>query len=74
MSTLIRPETMKAHRATWYVWAGGRKIRHQSTMRGAWGWDVVCSCGEFETRTGGATKKYVESELWDHRYSAQQSK
>ena len=39
MSALISAETMKAHRATWYVWTqdalGNRtKIRHTAAMRG----------------------------------------
>lgn len=71
MSSLISAETMKAHRATWYVWAGGVKMPRQATMRGTWGYDVTCSCGEFETRTGGVTRRYVEGELWVHRYMAQ---
>lgn len=74
MSTsLISPEIMKAHRAAWYVWAGGVKIRHQATMRGFWGYDVTCSCGEFDSRTGGATRSYVSNELWFHRYQAQEA-
>jgi hypothetical protein len=71
MSSLISAEVMKAHRAAWFVWAGGVKMPHQSTMRGLWGYDATCLCGEFETRTGGATRQYVEDELWLHRFSAQ---
>jgi hypothetical protein len=73
VSTLISAETMKAHRATWYVWAGGVKMRRQATMRGSWGYDVTCSCGEFETRTGGAVRRYVEEKLWFHRFEAQEA-
>lgn len=70
-SALFSAETLKAHRATWWVWADGVKMRHQASMRGSWGYDVTCSCGEFETRTGGGTRNYVESELWFHRYEAE---
>lgn len=74
-SYLIAPETMRGHRARWFVYVGEgatrAKIPHTATMRGQWGYDVTCSCGEFETRTGGATRKYIEDELWMHRYSAQ---
>lgn len=70
-SVMISPEVMKAHRATWYVWAGGVKMRHQATMRAFWGHDVTCSCGEFESRTGGATRRSVEDMLFSHRLSAQ---
>lgn len=73
---LIRPETMKAHRARWFAYAGGYgtplvKIPHNSKMRGSWpGWDVTCSCG-WESRTGGATKGSVLDALWDHRWAEQ---
>jgi hypothetical protein len=68
---MISPEVMKAHRATWYVWAGGVKMPRQATMRGFWGHDVTCSCGEFDSRTGGATRRTVEDMLFGHRLEAQ---
>jgi hypothetical protein len=71
LSSLIRPEIMRAHRATWYVWAGSEKIRRTAQMRGAWGFDATCSCGQYETRTGGGTRTYVEELMWDHRFAAQ---
>jgi hypothetical protein len=76
LSYLISNETKRAHRATWFVYAGGygtptEKIRHTSQMRGSWaGYDVACSCG-WESKTGGATKASVEDELFDHRHDAQ---
>jgi hypothetical protein len=71
MASLITAETMRAHRARWFVYSGGEKIPHTASMRGHWpGWDVTCSCG-WETKTGGATKSYVSDELWIHRYSEQ---
>lgn len=69
-SLLIRPDTLKAHRATWYVWAGGVKMRRTAKMMGAWGYDVTCSCG-WESKTGGATRGTVEDELFSHRHEAQ---
>jgi hypothetical protein len=74
MSTLnriIAAETMRTHRARWFVWAGGQKMPHTASMRGMWGWDAECSCGDWESRTGGATRAYVAGELWNHRYEAQ---
>lgn len=70
LNSLLSAETMKAHRATWYVYAGGEKIRKTAQMRGAWGHDVACSCG-WESKTGGATKAAVDEELFDHRFGAQ---
>lgn len=66
----ISPEVLKAHRAAWYVYAGGQRIRHSRTMRGLWGYDVVCSCG-WDSKTGGATRGYVTEQLWGHRWEAQ---
>jgi hypothetical protein len=66
------PEVMKAHRASWYVYAWNgqgqyERLRHAAVMRGGWGWDVECSCG-WQTRTGGATRRSVEQDLWFHRW------
>jgi hypothetical protein len=76
-TSLITPETMREHRARWFVYIGNReRIPVQSSMRGRWpgGFDVVCSCGEWESRTGGATRRSVADELWSHRFSAQCTK
>ena len=70
LNHLITPETRRAHRARWFVWAGGEKLPRNSKMRGTWGHDVTCPCG-WESRTGGATRAYVEELLRDHRYEAQ---
>jgi hypothetical protein len=56
----------------WFVYTGNNKIRHNSTMRGNWGWDAECSCG-WMTRTGGASKPFVQFEVnyhkkFDHNY------
>jgi hypothetical protein len=67
---MIRPETLAEHRATWFVWAGGQKMRRTSSMRGLWGYDVTCSCG-WDSKTGGATRSSVEDALFDHRMDAQ---
>lgn len=76
LNDMLTAETLAAHRATWYVYAGGygeptTRLRHTSTMRGSWaGWDVECSCGS-GSRTGGAIKARVAEWLFDHRYEAQ---
>ncbi len=57
---------MSEHKITWYVWAGSEKIRRTSRMRGTWGYDVTCSCG-WETRTGGAVKRYITDEIYFHK-------
>jgi hypothetical protein len=67
---LISPDTMRAHRATWWVYAGREKIRYQKSMRGTWGYDVTCTCG-WSSHTGGATRGSVQRELDDHRLEAQ---
>jgi hypothetical protein len=61
----------------WFVYDGNDKIRHNSTMRGNWGWDAECSCG-WMTRTGGASKPFVQFEVdyhkrFDHNYEWQMS-
>ena len=71
LNYLITPETKAAHKAKWFAYAGGERIPAQSTMRGTWGWDVVCSCGQFDSKTGGGVRSYVEEKLFDHRYSVQ---
>jgi hypothetical protein len=68
---LITEETMREHRATWWVYAGRERIRHTHHMRGTWGYDVTCSCGRWESHTGGATRGTVQRALDDHRLEAQ---
>jgi hypothetical protein len=58
--------TTSEHRIRWYVYAGGERIPHTASMRGQWGYDVVCSCG-WETRTGGAVRRYVADQVWLHK-------
>lgn len=62
----------------WFVYDGNDKIRHNSTMRGNWGWDAECSCG-WMTRTGGASKPFVQFEVdyhkrFDHNYKWESTK
>jgi hypothetical protein len=57
------------HKISWWVWAGGEKMRHTANMRGLWGWDASCSCG-WKTATGGAVKSYVDGEVWFHKWQA----
>lgn len=58
------------HRMTWYVYAEGNRMRRRASMRGTWGYDVECSCGEFTTTTGGATLGYIRGEVWLHKVLA----
>lgn len=67
---MITDETKRAHRATWWVYAGTERIRHTAAMRGSWGYDVTCSCG-WDSRTGGGLRRYVAGQLEAHRYDAQ---
>lgn len=66
-------ETNKAHRISWFVYAGFGadkvKIPHTAMMAGQWGYDVVCSCGEFETKVGGGTKGHLLDLVWHHKFS-----
>lgn len=72
LNDMLTEETKRAHRARWYVWSGGQKLRHTASMRGYWpGYDVECSCGAWASKTGGATRSSVEEALWQHRYDAQ---
>lgn len=75
LAHLVSPETLKAHRASWWcmAWDGQGNVewlRHTAIMRGGWGHDVECSCG-WKSRTGGGTRRSVEEKLWDHRLEAQ---
>lgn len=62
------------HRISWWVYTGGpngERIRRNRHMRGWWpGYDVECSCG-WKTTTGGATRSYIEKEVWLHKWSAE---
>jgi len=66
-------DTAKTHRITWWVYAGSgesrERIRHTASMRGQWGYDATCACG-WDSRTGGALRRYVESEVWFHKFTA----
>lgn len=67
---MTNKNSTEKHRMTWYVYAGGERIRRNAQMRGSWGYDVVCSCG-WETRTGGGTRTHIEGEIWMHRWEAE---
>lgn len=61
-----------AHRISWWVYAGGERVRHTATMRGHWpGWDATCSCG-WDSRTGGAVRGSIRHEVWMHKWQAEQ--
>lgn len=55
------------HSITWFVWAGGEKIRHTNSMRGEWGYDAQCSCG-WATYTGGAVKSDIKDSVNSHKF------
>jgi hypothetical protein len=50
----------------WFVYSMGEKMRHNSTMRGTWGWDAECSCGG-ESKTGGAIRSSVATDVEMHK-------
>jgi hypothetical protein len=53
----------------WFaVDTNGNKFRNNRGFISS-GWDAVCSCG-WETRTGGAIKSYVLSEVEAHKVTA----
>lgn len=66
----LTAEERQAHRITRWVYAGGERIRRESTMRGTWGHDATCSCG-WDSRTGGAVESYVEARVNDHKLDVQ---
>lgn len=77
-TTLITPEILREHHATWWVYTGStdsqtgapERIRRSSKMRGQWpGYDVTCSCG-WDSKTGGATHSSVKYDLWHHRVTS----
>ena len=74
---LISPETMREHRATWWVYPEPgntvTRIRHNAQMRGTWGYDVTCSCG-WGSNFGGGLRRAVAERLDDHRLAAQYDK
>jgi hypothetical protein len=58
---------MVKHRMRWFAYAGSERIPRTSAMRGSWGYDVECSCGEFATLTGGGTRRYVLELADEHK-------
>lgn len=54
------------HRFRWFVYAGRERLPRTAIMRGAWGYDAVCSCS-YDTNTGGATRGYIEGLVWLHK-------
>lgn len=66
------------HNVRWWVYTGGRnadgtmeRIRRTSMMRGMWpGYDVECTCG-WHTVTGGAVRKYIEDQVWLHKFQVE---
>lgn len=67
-----RPRSDRANAANvdrprfrWFAVYDGQRYRRQASMRGTWGWDVVCTCG-WDSRTGGATRTSVLRDIDDH--------
>jgi hypothetical protein len=54
-------------RIQWFVYAGTERIRHTAQMRGTWGYDAVCVTHGWDSRTGGALRRYVADEVWHHK-------
>jgi hypothetical protein len=73
---MIRPDTMRAHRVRWYVYSGPygelEPVQSGRTYAGM-GYEAMCSCGAWQSRTGGALRRSVEDAVWDHRYDEQGS-
>lgn len=61
---------MPEHRIRHYVYSGGELIPRESSMRGAWPCEAKCSCG-WETRTGGAVRSFVDSEVAEHKFDVE---
>jgi hypothetical protein len=50
----------------WFVWFDGNKYTKKTGMVGYQGYDAKCSCG-WESRTGGAFKSCVETDVQVHK-------
>ena len=50
----------------WFVVDNHVKYPREASMRGAWGYDVECSCG-WQTNTGGAVKSWMQDEVKSHK-------
>lgn len=70
---MTKTTAASAHKITWWVYAGGERIRRTANMRGTWGYDATCTCG-WDSRTGGAVKSYVADQVWLHKWSEDQVK
>lgn len=66
---------MTEHRMRWFARiipcpeAPDGWLPRTAAMRGQWGWDARCSCGQ-ETRTGGAVESNIRQYIWEHRFAA----
>lgn len=80
MSSLVSRETLKAHKATWWVNTGERdasapcgqqRIRKTAGLAGFWpGHVATCSCG-WDSRTDGQIRARAADALDDHRFTAE---
>jgi hypothetical protein len=65
------------HRIRWFariepgsVEAPDGWLPRTKQMKGNWGWDVRCSCGQ-ESRTGGATQRYIKERIYWHKLTGE---
>jgi hypothetical protein len=63
-------ETPTVHRVSWFAVVDGEEYARQASMRGRWGYDVVCSCG-WRTHTGDADRSQIEREIYLHKWLAE---
>jgi len=62
---------MTEHRIRWYVVVDRTPetpdglLPRTRGMRGLWGYEVKCSCGQ-ESHTGGGTMRWLREKVWEH--------
>jgi hypothetical protein len=67
------PSRDTTHRISWFARlepcaeAPDGWLPRQASMRGSWGWDVKCSCGQ-QSRTGGGVQSWVKRLVYFHTH------
>lgn len=56
----------KRPRFRWYAVWDGQRYPRMASMRGTWGWDVVCGACGWDSATGGATRSSVLRDIDRH--------
>jgi hypothetical protein len=64
------PMPATTHKIRHFVVVDGTLIPRESGMRGAWPCEAKCSCG-WETRTGGAVRSFINTEVADHKWDVE---